>query len=164
MAKRSEATIQYRSLPSQRQPSLENYFPDFHLPTGFVLLEKPRGQANARLARLLLDTVDDYPKTLTLKHNSRPEKYPIVEIEHPLRWLLSHDGSLEIGAHAIPMKTVLARIESPVLERLTQLDAVMPTLRSMAKVSSSQPTRSNLALGRRCSSTWLLPSESAAAI
>ena len=113
---------------------------DIKAPTGCSLLPHLKASANARLTRLLLSGAEGIEPTLTLSHRRKPTDHPHIPVEHPFRWLLRHVGSVAIGEVTVSFSTILARCDVPVLERLSELAPLLPTIRALAGSPRPQPT------------------------
>jgi superfamily II DNA or RNA helicase len=109
-------------------------------PTGCSLLPHLTENANARLTRLLLSGAEGIEPTLTLSHRRKPTDHPHIPVEHPFRWLLRHVGSVAIGEVTVSFSIILARCDVPVLERLSELAPLLPTIRALAGSPRPQPT------------------------
>ncbi|WP_295433700.1 DEAD/DEAH box helicase family protein, partial [uncultured Thiodictyon sp.] len=120
------------------QVSRDSFFPSsISMPVGFVLVPGLAGLARARLTREFLRTLGNFPETLTFEHHKRRKDFKPVSIEHPLRWLLRENGSLQIGEQIVQVKTVLARIDSLALRQVKELREVISTLQRMRTPSSA---------------------------
>ncbi|WP_082673894.1 DEAD/DEAH box helicase [Thiohalocapsa sp. ML1] len=118
----------------------DSYIPDsMGLPYCCSLLRHISGISNARLTRALVSAAERIEPTLVLKHRRDRDAYPPVEVEHPLRWLLTRFGVLAIGDATVSLSTIMARCDVPSLERLPALVSLLPTIRSLAGSPRPQP-------------------------
>ncbi|WP_295585285.1 DEAD/DEAH box helicase [uncultured Lamprocystis sp.] len=116
------------------------------MPAGFVLLPRLAGVARARLTQELLRNLGNFPKTLTFEHHERRNQFEKVPVEHPLRWLLREYGSIQIGKQIVQVNTVLARIGSPALQQVKELQDSIPRLIALATQSLPKPSSEELGL------------------
>lgn len=126
-----------RRLKSRVQTN--SYIPSIELPSGSGLLRNVCGSANVRLTRALISSAEGIEATLSLKHRRNPDG-PVVQVEHPLRWVLCRFGFVAVGDEPVSLSTVMARCGVPSLERLPDLAPAMPTIRLLAGSPRPQPT------------------------
>lgn len=79
------------------------------LPIATSFLTRISGSANARLTEKLLPFLEPCPATSTFGHDTSDE-YPIIEVAHPLPWLILRFGTVFIGSKPATLKAYIHRI------------------------------------------------------
>jgi len=80
------------------------------LPLATVFLPLLSGHANARLTAKLLPLLSSCPSTCVFGHETM-ERYPKIEVPHPLPWLLLRYGEIFIGDDTVPLRAHAPRAE-----------------------------------------------------
>lgn len=109
------------------------------VPRGWALLAKLTGIPNATLSAKMLELINEDPFRTRVEfgHSTRREKYPIVEVPHPLSWFVLQHGSVRVGHSAIPLPAIVAKRSEPVLARLPEWSELQPAIDRLAEVHPS---------------------------
>jgi len=87
------------------------------LPRGWWLLTKLVGVPNSTLTRRFLEDIAEcsFDAATEFGHITCPDKYPKIEVPHPLPWLVLKHGTVQVGDETVRLTAVVARRTEPAL-------------------------------------------------
>lgn len=100
---------------------------DMAFPRCWQLLRRLKGDANAKFTRNLLDFVcaDEFRRTVRFGHERTPDRYPVLDVPHPLLWFVLEHGRVRIGDRPINLLAVTARRDEPAMELIPSCDNLL---------------------------------------
>ena len=103
------------------------------LPKGWHFLSHLKGIPNTRLTGRYLDALSKgaFPSTVAFGYQTR-RTHDLIDIPHPLSWLLLRFGFVAIGDQAIGLAAIVARLDKPALAKLPDWQTLRPTLNKLA--------------------------------
>lgn len=101
-----------RTVCAKTEDARRNYHPDSStkFPNGLQFLDD---SGCVQLTEALLDELPKYPEEAEFMKSSRSGNS--VTVDHPLIWILSQNGQIQIGKESIKISSILDRFENPKL-------------------------------------------------
>jgi superfamily II DNA or RNA helicase len=128
----------WRSLTSGHRTPHQNHLQPARLamPRGYGLLTSLTGRPNAVLTLAFVQRLreEGFRGPIRFGHDTRPDAYPKIELNHPLAWWILRNGTVVVGSSSVALAAVIARREQPAIRRIADWDKLEPAIEALATV------------------------------
>lgn len=112
---------------------------NFIMPNGWFFLAKLSAAPNAKLTNAFLARIGQGEFLVQLKFGHSDNRYPKIEVAHPLPWFVLKHGMVQVGDETVRLAAIVAKRQEPALIKIPDWQTLLPTLEKLVSVDGAAP-------------------------